>query len=362
MTLTNKQKGILMLLGMLLLLLIAGILLFMPGRSQGEEKNSIQEENIEQVIPDAENDEVSASKMDGYARSQAGAYWDSLSDDDAPTLETAEESARNTTGSRNTGSSNAPQYTAQDIINASQFQDEQQTPEVKPRAAAPSASGSKNQSSQGTKKTEYTAPATYDESGSAGEQEKPREQIRTRNAESISGFDDDADGPDGSVTSMDTGHYTIHEEGHPYKCMFTKSEKVKAGQRVSIRLMEDIVVAGVHIPRNTHLQATVGISQRLDIHISALNYNGKIITLNLDGYDIDGAKGIYCSGLNEDAKMAADQATSTANSLLSPVIGSTVGRDVATLGFSVLRNKQGEITIQVPAGYSFYLIENIEGR
>ena len=53
---------------------------------------------------------------------------------------------------------------------------------------------------------------------------------------------------------------------------------------------------------------------------------------------------------------AADQGLSTISSALSSRLGK-VARDAAAVGASIVRSRSGEVTVTVPAGYTFYIIE-----
>lgn len=144
--------------------------------------------------------------------------------------------------------------------------------------------------------------------------------------------------------------------GKPCRCMFTRNEKVRGGQRITLRLLEDMSVGGVTIPRNTHLQGVATITGRLEIRLSSLDMGGRILTFHLEAYDTDGGRGIYCSDLSKPRQDAVSQGLSTLSSTLSSRLG-RVARDAASLGASIVRDRAGEATVSVPAGYTFYLIE-----
>jgi hypothetical protein len=46
----------------------------------------------------------------------------------------------------------------------------------------------------------------------------------------------------------------------------------------------------------------------------------------------------------------------TASTTLNSRLG-RVARDAASVGASIVRNKAGEATVSVPAGYTFYIME-----
>ena len=138
--------------------------------------------------------------------------------------------------------------------------------------------------------------------------------------------------------------------------MFTRDEKVKNGQRITVRLLEDLVIGGVHVPQNTHLQGLVSIAERMGVSITSLDVGGRILTFHFEAFDTDGGQGIYCSDLSQPRKDAAEQGLSTVGGLLNSRLG-RVARDAASVGASIVRNKAGEATVSVPAGYTFYIIQ-----
>ena len=150
---------------------------------------------------------------------------------------------------------------------------------------------------------------------------------------------------------------TLYEE-YPFKCMFVRSGKLKSGERVSIRLLEDMVIDGQLVPKNTHLMAVCSIGSRLDLNVASIDLGGKIINLDYDAYDNDGTKGIYCPGISDrTASQAASTAVSGARSRLTSRIG-RAAQDVVNTGLSLITLSGGETAVQVPAGYQFYLVKS----
>ena len=191
--------------------------------------------------------------------------------------------------------------------------------------------------------------------------EEPTGRAPVKRSGAVSSLDEDVttDLGNGFSTLDGTDRWVGSESGKAYRCMFTRDEKVRSGQRVTVRLLEDLVVGGVHIPRNTHLQGVASIADRLEVRISSLDVGGRILSLRVDAFDTDGGKGIYCSDLSAAAKGATEQALSTVSSTLHTRLG-RVARDAATVGASIVRNKSGEATVSVPAGYTFYIIETAQ--
>lgn len=144
---------------------------------------------------------------------------------------------------------------------------------------------------------------------------------------------------------------------YPFECMFVRAEKLREGSRVSVRLLEDMVVGGVLIPRNTHLMAMCAIGKRLELTVSSVEMNSRIYQLGYDAYDTDGGKGIYCPDLGGETRQSVQ---SRGLSSIGRVIGGRMGRlasEAVQTGVSVAQTRNGEVTVSVPAGYRFFLVK-----
>ncbi len=182
---------------------------------------------------------------------------------------------------------------------------------------------------------------------------------------------------DGIITSlMDSGdsdvvHYagTIHSK--PVKATFLKNETLSNGQRVILRLMQDLMLSdGTTIPANTHITGTCTFSKRLKIDVKMLHYNGRMFPTDISVYDNDGTEGIYCP-LVESGKKKKKQAAKTATDIVSGVgsLASTVltgnpfvGR-IAQSGLQAATsaiNDDGTVSVNVTSGYEFYVFENVK--
>ena len=193
--------------------------------------------------------------------------------------------------------------------------------------------------------------------------EEPVEQIpvakaRVSRAGGVSSMDDEWYQSGTGVSSWDDEPVEM-DENYPFKCMFVRQEKLKSGQRVSVRLLEDMIVDGQLVPKNTHLMATCTIGNRVEINVSNIDYRGRIMQLNYDAYDNDGLKGIYAPDL-EDAKTLENVKSTLKQSGMS-ALRSSVGRyvnDLLQAGSLVIQGTGSERTVSIPAGYQFYLVKS----
>ena len=168
---------------------------------------------------------------------------------------------------------------------------------------------------------------------------------------------------DGIISSLDDGFedVAVQYEGakRPFKCMFVRDQKLKSGQRVTLRLLEDYVEGGVRIPANTHLAAICKIGDRLELQVRSLEMNDRIIPLALDAYDTDGLQGIYCpeTSASKGAKQAGNDAISTAGTTFGGLVGDLASTIIRT-GASIARSASGEVSVSVVSGYEFYLVKS----
>ena len=167
---------------------------------------------------------------------------------------------------------------------------------------------------------------------------------------------------DGIISTLDDdfSDAAVQYEGakRPFKCMFVRGEKLKSGQRVTLRLLEDYVDGGVRIPANTHLSAICKIGDRLELQVRSLEMNGRIVPLALDAFDTDGLQGIYCPETTSAraSRQASQDAISTAGTTFGGLVGDLASTVLRT-GASIARSATGELSVSVVSGYEFYLVK-----
>ena len=194
-----------------------------------------------------------------------------------------------------------------------------------------------------------------------GEQLLPTESFRSDDIISSLGAEQEA------VTYTD-GKVTIQ----PAKATFLKTERLVAGQRVIMRLMQDLRLSdGTVIPSNTHITGICSVGKRLEIKISTIQYGGRMFHSDLSVYDNDGTEGIYCPVIEkkQSERAAKNVARSIGTGLASTVAGlftgNPLGARVAQQGINELSKvalEDGSVAINVVAGYEFYLFENLKNK
>lgn len=192
-----------------------------------------------------------------------------------------------------------------------------------------------------------------------GEPEPERITIESPSVGSGSGVISSLGNADGGVSSLGSDRPETPDERHPYRCVFLHDEKLKVGQRVAVRLMEDLPVTNVVIPKNTHLMAYVKIGSRLELDINSIEMNGHIIPLGYEAYDTDGTKGIYCPEAGEAKRTVRTSGLGVIGSTLGGRVGRIAG-EVVNTGVSIAQSASGERTVSVPAGYDFFIVKRVE--
>lgn len=190
--------------------------------------------------------------------------------------------------------------------------------------------------------------------------------IGTFTAPELKSVDFKPSGPDGIITSLediedfDKIHYR-DSGSYPVKCMFLRDEKVKSGQRIIFRLMEDLEVDGILLPANTRLSAVCTIGDRLFMEIGSVEYGGHIVRLGYSAYDTDGTIGIYCpeTGAVSAGKQIKDDAVNTVSSAISGFFGQ-IGNAFVRTGANLLQSGDGVTSVSVVSGYEFYIYKESE--
>ncbi len=184
---------------------------------------------------------------------------------------------------------------------------------------------------------------------------------------------------DGIITSLDepvhdgVTHYGNGVKVKPVKATFLKNERLVSGNRVILRLMQDMTLAdGTVIPANTHVTGTCAIGRRMKINVTMLHYGGRMFPVDISVYDNDGTEGIYCplveeaSSAKKRAKKVAEGVVSSAGTLVgtlvtgNPLVGSLATNGIRSATSSV--SSDGTVSVDVAAGYEFYLYENVKEK
>lgn len=350
----NKDK--LIIYGAAAAFLIIAVCMFIP-QKETDDNTEQRPKNETANVPDGDTQKVTDSKLEGYERGTQGGnrnsaaelYWNSQPD----TQITHEQVRQNSQEIFGTGN---PSTTAGHTTRPSSnpYRESAEEREARHRRRQEEAIElAERMSSEETDEEKVTEPDII-----STEQKTPETErvVVSRQSSSISSLDDDFSSS-GLSSLDDESSLAISSESHPFKCMFAKESKVKNGQRVSVILLEDIVVGGVHVPKNTHLMAKCRLSDRLELEFENIDIGGRILHLGYEAYDVDGSRGIYCPDVSSAGKQVRSRGSNIISSTLTGRMGRIAG-EVLSTGVSIAQSAGGEITVSVPAGYTFYIVKS----
>ena len=111
------------------------------------------------------------------------------------------------------------------------------------------------------------------------------------------------------------------------------NQTVTDGQKVRLRLLEQMRVGDIIIPANSVVTGSARITgERLGIGITSIEYAGSIYNVKLNVYDTDGQEGIFIPGsmeLNAAKEVAANMGTSMGSSInISSDAGAQLASDL----------------------------------
>lgn len=131
------------------------------------------------------------------------------------------------------------------------------------------------------------------------------------------------------------------------------------GATVKLRLVDDIRINGLIIPRETFVHGQASLSgERLRIEVNSIRYGSQIFPVQLIVYDMDGLDGVRVPGAI--SKQVIQQSTDRAlQGLGFNPVSSSVGLQAASLGVeaakSFLSRKVKQVRVTVKAGYQVLL-------
>jgi len=353
----QKKKAALMLIASALVLAI----LVIWGQTKKSPEKEDESGNVYLDVPDGDVPELSSSKSTAYMTSPASSsiedYWNDCEDEYAAIHE--DEQVETSSAAGHGGTSQA---TAQDLFGKDGGSVSKPSSGGNPYRESASDREARHQRrrEEAIELADRMSGKDKEENPAGADEEEPRSTIilpsnEVRRSDVISSLDDSWS--DGGVSSLDENKETVtSDDTHPFKCMFVREEKIKNGQRVSVRLLEDIVVGGVLISKNSHLMASCSISSRLDLEIANVEMQGRILALGYEAYDTDGTRGIYCPDVGTAGKTVRSKGTSLAGTALTSRVG-RLASDVVSTGVSLIESANGERTVTVPAGYTFFIVK-----
>lgn len=177
------------------------------------------------------------------------------------------------------------------------------------------------------------------------------EQIQERNRYFLSATENAHETPD-----KNTLRVSVHE-----------TVTLKDGETVRLRLLEAARVANLLIPKNTLLTAFAKIQgNRLTLSVANIEQQGRIISVNLSAFDLDGQPGVFIPNSEEMnavkevvAGMGQSAGTSfTFSASAGQQLASDAGKGVMQGASQYLNKKMREVKVTLKSEHKLFLIQN----
>lgn len=150
------------------------------------------------------------------------------------------------------------------------------------------------------------------------------------------------------------------------RAIIDETKTIKLGDEVKMRLMEDIQIGSMKVPKGTIIVAKSNLSgNRLQLKVTSIEYKERIIGVDLSAFDLNGQEGLYVPlsteavGLKALGEGLAETATGGISIQQSgkDQILTNVSNGLIRSGGNYLRSKAGEVKIKIKAGYQLYLYD-----
>jgi hypothetical protein len=134
------------------------------------------------------------------------------------------------------------------------------------------------------------------------------------------------------------------------------------GSSVAMRTLEECIISGVVIPRNTIFHGTANISEeRMNIKVTNIKYGSQILKVSLVIYDNDAIKGLNLPDniKKELAKRAKDSAADQIDVGTggTGIVGNTV-KSLSNVAKSVIKKDNAQTKVPLKANYQLFIIQN----
>lgn len=164
---------------------------------------------------------------------------------------------------------------------------------------------------------------------------------------------------------MSNGFYSFTEtfssDGIPnaIEAVIHQTQTLVNGSTVKLRLLDDVVINRVTIPKDNFLFGTAQLNgERLEIRINSVRYNNSLFPVELSVYDMDGQDGVYIPGAitRDAAKESADRSIQTIGlTSLDPSWGAQAATAGIQAAKTLLSRKVKLVKVTVKAGYQVLL-------
>lgn len=167
------------------------------------------------------------------------------------------------------------------------------------------------------------------------------------------------------VTNTTNGFYSLNDAKaeedvqNAVKAVIHQTQTVVDGSTVELRLIDDVFINGVHIPKDKLVYGIASLNgERLNIKISSIQYENSLFPVEISVYDMDGLNGIHIPGAitRDVAKQSADRSMQTTGlASLDPTWQAQAAGAGIEAAKSLFSKKIKIIKVTLKAGYQVLL-------
>jgi len=152
---------------------------------------------------------------------------------------------------------------------------------------------------------------------------------------------------------------SISESQNAIQAVIHETQTLVNGSTVKLRLLNDVYINGVLIPKDNFLFGTADLNgERLVIKIKSIRYRNSLFPVDLSVCDMDGMDGIYIPGAitRDVAKQSLDRSAQALDfTTLNPSIGAQAAGAGIEAAKTLLSRKVKLVKVTVKAGYQVLL-------
>lgn len=152
---------------------------------------------------------------------------------------------------------------------------------------------------------------------------------------------------------------TADKQSNTIQAVIQETQTLVNGATVKLRLLDDIYINGVLIPKGHSIYGTASLSgERLKVEIKSIRYDRSLFSVALSVYDLDGMKGIYVPGAIT-RKVAKQSARNAMEGIGLATLNPSLSTQAAGAGIEAVKNliskKVKRVKVTVKAGYRVLL-------
>ncbi len=162
---------------------------------------------------------------------------------------------------------------------------------------------------------------------------RPQKLVKSDVVSGLDGIDRSRNGFYGlfSQESRQEGESRDEAINGTFRAVINQNQTVVSGGRVQLRLLEDMTIQDVLIPRGTLLYGVSNFgAERVSVQITSVQLRNRIYPIRLSVHDMDGLPGIYVPNVIavQEGRLATAQAIGGVN-INTPTTGSNLGQAAA---------------------------------